>query len=341
MLAIVSGVTGQDGSYLAELLLSKGYDVVGIVRRSATEDLGRIAGIIENPSLELISGDITEPHFISNLISTKKPDEFYNLAAQSFVGYSFENPVSTFEVNATAVIHMLSAIEQYSPKTKFYQASTSEMYGGFTNTAPQNELTNFKPQSPYGVAKLAAHNMVRLARDRGIFACAGILFNHESERRGKEFVTQKICEQCVEIWAGKRDKIKMGWLGAQRDWGYAPEYVEGMWKMLQHSQAGDYVLATGTTYTVQQFLEWVCEQLNLDWREIYEEDPRFMRPNEVKLLKGNPSKAFDDLGWKPQIFGKMLAVKMLAGALSRYPLGEAKMHADSIMIKEFIDAPAP
>lgn len=341
--AVITGVSGQDGSYLAELLLSKGYDVVGVVRRSANEDLSRLEDARKNPKLKLVYGDISEPSFIANLIEIHQPEEFYNLAAQSFVAYSFENPATTFEVNAIAVTHMLAAIERYSPKTKFYQASTSEMFGGFNNTAPQHELTYFKPQSPYGIAKLAAHNMVRLARDRGVFACAGILFNHESERRGKEFVTQKICEQAVEVWMKKREYITLGWLGAKRDWGYAPEYVEGMWKMLQHPRPDDYVLATGVTYTVETFLMWICEALNLplvvDSRvllgngdaSVYMRDPRFERPNEVNLLVGNASKAHQELNWKAKTMGKTLALTMLHAVLNRQPLGAAKELAGSLM----------
>jgi GDPmannose 4,6-dehydratase len=310
------------------LLLEKGYDVIGIVRRSASDNQTRIEDLKNHKSFKIVSGDITDASFMAELISTYKPDEFYNLAAQSFVGYSFANPVSTFDVNALAVVVILEAIEKFSPKTKFYQASSSEIYGGFADTAPQNELTAFKPQSPYGVAKLAAHGMVRLARDRGVFACAGILFNHESELRGSEFVTQKICEQAVEVAMKKRQYIELGWLGSQRDWGYAPEYVEGMWRMLQQPIADDYVLATGETYTVEDWLTWVCQQLDLplwiEGRQIVGNDesvllidPKFMRPNEVKLLKGDATKAKQVLGWEAEIKGKNLAMLMLGHAMQR------------------------
>jgi GDPmannose 4,6-dehydratase len=317
--AIVTGVTGQDGSYLSELLLHKDYKVIGIVRRVSSERkaLWRLEQCLPQTNFSIVSGDITDPVFITRLIQEHKPTEFYNLAAQSHVGYSFKNPALTAHTNYCAVSNILYALEEHSKDTKFYQASTSEIYGGFSKTSPQDETTPFKPQSPYGIAKLASHHLVRLARDRGLFACAGILFNHESPRRGEEFVTQKIVTHAVEISRGKREVIELGNLEAKRDWGYAPEYVDGMWRMLQHPIADDYVLATGKMITIREFLIYVLNRLNLPFEKHVRINPEFFRPNEVSVLCGNANKAFQELAWRATITGNRLADIMLDAALER------------------------
>lgn len=315
--AIVSGATGQDGSYLSELLLERKYKVVGIVRRVSSEAkaLWRLTNCLRNNSFVVEEGDISEPVFVASLVQKYTPEEFYNLAAQSHVQYSFENPLSTLHVNACGPANILYALEKYSKHTKFYQASTSEIYGGFPATSPQDESTPFKPQSPYGIAKLAAHHLVRLARDRGLFACAGILFNHESPRRGEKFVTQKIVTHAIQVAHGLRDKIRLGNLSAKRDWGYAPEYVEGMWRMLQHPVPDDYVLATGTTWSVGDFLMYILKKCNLSLEKHVEIDDSMKRPNEVAVLCGNYSKARNELDWKPTVMKEKLADIMIEAAL--------------------------
>ena len=324
--AIVSGVTGQDGSYLAEQLLADGYRVVGIIRRLSFN--GSSSRFVNYPgiskylhNLNIEEGDITDAAFINKIIKTYRPDEYYNLAAMSYVKYSFDNPVSTMHINADSVAFLIDALEKFSPETKLYQASTSEMFGGIhiTGEDKQSENTPFVPKSPYGVAKLAAHNFVRLARERGLFACCGILFNHESERRGAEFVTQKICNQIAEIVHDDRVKLDLGNMEARRDWGYAPEYTNGMRRMLRHHEPDDYVLATGTNHSIRDFVQWCLSHCNMKQKpeDVVDIDPANFRPNEVHYLCGDPSKAERVLGWLAETKEQKLADKMMVAALER------------------------
>jgi GDPmannose 4,6-dehydratase len=324
--AIVTGATGQDGSYLMEQLLEDGYRVVPVIRRlSYRESTQRlmerplVASNIANVNIE--EGDITDAAFINKLVKVYRPDEYYNLAAMSYVKYSFDNPVSTMDINANSVAILIDALEKFSPATKIYQASTSEMFGGIhiTGHEKQSEDTPFVPKSPYGVAKLAAHGLVRLARERGLFACCGILFNHESERRGSEFVTQKICEQLAEVKLRRRTKIDLGNMDASRDWGYAPEYTQGMRLMLAQEKPDDYVLATGTNHTIREFVQWVMDAFDLDGTpdDVTEIDPANFRPNEVQYLCGDPSKAANVMGWKAETKQYSLANVMAHAAFDR------------------------
>ena len=307
--AVVTGVSGQDGSYLAELLLSKNYKVVGIVRRSAMEDkkLYNIEHLLNNENLILENGDLTDSASIWRIVQQYKPDEFYNLAAQSHVGASFTSPESTFEINATGVLNCLEAIRNISPKTRFYQASTSEMFGDNTN-APQSETTTFQPVSPYACGKVAAHNLVinyRKAYD--IFACSGILFNHESERRGEQFVTRKITKSAARIKLGLQKELRLGNLVAKRDWGYAKEYVEAMWLMLQQETPDDYVVGTGKTNSIKEFIDFVSEIAGFNLMDYVIVDEKWKRPSEVPLLLADPTKAKKVLGWEAKTDAKQLA----------------------------------
>jgi len=307
--ALVTGISGQDGSYLAELLLDKGYLVVGVVRRSAMEDkkLVNIEHLLNNPNLILENGDLTDSASIWRLTQQYKPNEFYNLAAQSHVGASFTSPESTFEINATGVLNCLEAIRSVSPKTRFYQASTSEMFGDNTN-APQNEQTELSPVSPYACAKVAAHNLViNYRKSYGLFACSGILFNHESPRRGEQFVTRKITKAAARIKLGLQKELRLGNLDAKRDWGYAKEYVEAMWLMLQQEIASDYVIGTGKTQTIKDFINCVSEISGFDLMKYVVIDEKFKRPSEVPLLLADPWKAKQDLGWQSKTSLKELA----------------------------------
>jgi GDPmannose 4,6-dehydratase len=307
--AVVTGVSGQDGSYLAELLLSKNYKVVGIVRRSAMEDkkLYNIEHLLNNENLILENGDLTDSASIWRIVQQYKPDEFYNLAAQSHVGASFTSPESTFEINATGVLNSLEAIRNISPKTRFYQASTSEMFGDNTN-APQSETTTLQPVSPYACGKVAAHNLVinyRKAYD--IFACSGILFNHESERRGEQFVTRKITKAAARIKLGLQKELRLGNLDAKRDWGYAKEYVEAMWLMLQQETPDDYVVGTGKTNSIKEFIDFVSEIAGFNLMDYVIIDEKWKRPSEVPLLLADPTKAKKVLGWEAKTDAKQLA----------------------------------
>ncbi len=277
--AIITGINGQDGSFLAELLLEKNYKVVGIVRRSSIEDkkLFNIEHLLCNPNLTIENGDLTDSASLWKIINTYKPDEFYNLAAQSHVGASFTSPESTFQINASGVLNCLEAIRNISPNTKFYQASTSEMYGD-NSTAPQNENTPFSPVSPYACSKVAAHNLViNYRKAYGLFSCNGILFNHESERRGEQFVTRKITKAAARITLGLQKELRLGNLEAKRDWGYAKEYVEVMWKMMQHEIADDYVVGTGKTHTIKDFITCVSEIAGYDIMKHVVIDENFKR----------------------------------------------------------------
>ena len=317
--AVITGVSGQDGSYLAELLLAKGYRVVGMVRRSAMEDkkLVNIEHLLKNVNLILENGDLTDSASIWRLVQQYKPDEFYNLAAQSHVGVSFTSPESTFEINATGVLNCLEAIRTVSPKTKFYQASTSEMFGDNTQ-APQSETTVLQPVSPYACGKVAAHNLViNYRKAYGLFACSGILFNHESERRGEQFVTRKITKAAARIKLGLQKELRLGNLDAKRDWGYAKEYVEAMWLMLQQEAPDDYVIGTGKTYSIKEFLQFVAEIAGFNLMDYVIIDDRWKRPSEVPLLLSDPSKAKSKLGWEAQTDIKKLAEVMYYSDLAK------------------------
>jgi len=318
--AIVTGVTGQDGSYLSELLLDKSYRVVGTMRRTVSDykdKIKNISHIVDNANFILEEADITDSSSIYQLVSKYQPDEFYNLAAQSHVGTSFKTPVSTTEINLMGCLHALEAIRLQKPSCKFYQASTSEMFGDNTK-CPQGLGTHFSPVSPYACAKLAAHHMVGTYRKSyNIFACSGILFNHESPRRGENFVTRKITKAAARIKLGLQDELRLGNLSALRDWGHAKDYARGMWMMLQHDVADDYVLATGETNSVQQFLEYVFKHVGLDVDDHVIIDPKFYRPCEVPKLWGDPSKAQDVLGWNREYDFELLAKEMVETDLKR------------------------
>ena len=302
--ALITGITGQDGSYLAELLLEKGYNVHGLVRRASTFTTGRINHIYQDPHqsglrLSLHYGDLTDGQSLTNLILDIEPDEIYNLGAQSHVRVSFDQPVYTFHATGGGALNVLEAARQLNKKklVKVYQASSSEMYGEVLET-PQTENTPFQPQSPYGCAKVFAfHQTVNYRKSYDMFAVNGILFNHESPRRGETFVTRKITRAATRIKLGLQEKLYLGNLEAKRDWGYAKDYVEGMWMMLQHSEPDDFVLATGKTQTVQEFADLVFAQLELDPKKYIEIDPRYFRPAEVDLLLGDCTKATEKLGW--------------------------------------------
>lgn len=321
--ALITGITGQDGSYLAELLLEKGYEVHGVIRRSSSFNTARIDHLYQDPHnkdvrLFLHFGDITDSSNISRLIEQIKPDEIYNLAAQSHVKVSFEIPEYTAETAGLGTLRILDAIKEKELKTKFYQASSSEMFGKVQET-PQTEDTPFYPRSPYGVAKLFAHWITKNYRESyNLFAVSGILFNHESPRRGSTFVTKKISEALVKIKNGQQEKLYLGNLDARRDWGYAKDYVYGMWLMLQQDIPDDYVLATGETHSVREFVEIAAKYLDMEiiWegegsnekginkktgKTIVEIDPEYFRPAEVDLLLGNPEKAKKGLGWEPKV----------------------------------------
>ncbi len=294
--ALVTGITGQDGSYLAELLLEQGYEVIGMVRRSSTINFERIHHIQEQ--VELASGDLLDQASLIDILERYRPGEVYNLAAQSFVQTSWSQPVFTGEVTALGVTRLLDAIRLVDPGIRFYQASTSEMFGK-VRAVPQNEETSFYPRSPYGVAKVYGHWItVNYRESYDLYATSGICFNHESPRRGHEFVTRKIARGAARIKRGLQKELRLGNLDAQRDWGYAPDYVYGMWLMLQQDTPEDYILATGRTHTVERFVELAFEAVGLDYRDYVVQDPRFMRPAEVDLLVGDPSKAKQKLGWQ-------------------------------------------
>ena len=318
-IAVLSGITGQDGSYLAELLLEKDYKVIGIVRRSAMEDkkLYNIDHLLQHPNLILENADLTDSPSLWRIIGTHQPDEFYNLAAQSHVGASFTSPESTFDINATGVLNCLEAIRILKPDTKFYQASTSEMFGDNTN-APQNEETPLSPVSPYACAKVAAHHLIiNYRKAYNLFACSGILFNHESPRRGEQFVTRKITKAAARIKLGLQKDLRLGNLEAKRDWGYAKEYVEGMWLMMQHHAPDDYVLGTGKTYTIREFIDCISEIAGYDLAKHVVIDEKYMRPSEVPLLLADPSKAKKVLGWEPKTNLKQLAELMYNSDLEK------------------------
>ena len=339
--AIITGITGQDGAYLAQLLLNEGYEVYGTYRRLSSVNFWRIEDlrIAHHPNLHLTELDILDLSNIIRVLDTIEPDEFYNLAAQSFVGVSFEQPLATAQITGIGVLNILEAIRIVNPKIKFYQASTSEMFGK-VREIPQNEETPFYPRSPYGVAKLYGHWIsVNYRESYDIFAASGILFNHESPLRGKEFVTRKITDKVAKIYLGDTVPLKIGNIYAKRDWGYAKEYVEGMYRMLQHHTPDTFVLATGKTHTVKEFIElsfrmidkeirWEGEGLDekgfdkKTGKLLVEIDPRFYRPAEVDILIGDPSKARKELGWKAQTSLDQLVAMMVAKDIERNKLGQ-------------------
>ncbi len=300
--AFITGITGQDGSYLAELLLEEGYKVYGLTRRSSTQNFARIEHIIHNPNLELVSGDLIDQHSLTYALQDAQPDEIYNLAAQSFVKASWEQPVLTGEFTAIGVTRVLEAAKLACPQAKFYQASSSEMFGK-VQEVPQTETTPFYPRSPYGVAKVYGHWItVNYRESFNMYTVSGILFNHESPRRGLEFVTRKIANGVARVKLGKQPNVELGNLDAKRDWGYAKDYVKAMWLMLQQSEPDDYVVATGETHSVREFLQLACEVAGLpDWESIYLHNPKYDRPAEVDLLIGNPAKTKSKLGWEPTV----------------------------------------
>ena len=296
--ALITGITGQDGSYLAELLLDKGYEVYGMVRRSSTENFGRIEHIRDK--IKLLQADLLDQFSIISAVKESNPDEIYNLAAQSFVPTSWDQPVLTGEFTALGVTRILESIRHVNKEIKFYQASSSEMFGKVMEV-PQKETTPFYPRSPYGVAKAYGHYItVNYRESYNIFASSGILFNHESPRRGLEFVSRKVTYNAVKIKLGLADSISLGNLDAKRDWGFAGDYVEAMWLMLQQEKPDNYVIATGETHTVQELVQVAFDYLNLDWKKHIKIDPKFIRPAEVELLIGDSTKAKTELGWSPK-----------------------------------------
>lgn len=297
--ALITGITGQDGSYLAELLLSKDYQVFGLVRRSGFENLERISHI--EKELKLVQGDLLDQPSLEKAISLIKPDEVYNLAAMSFIPTSWNQPVLTGEFTALGTARLLEAIHQIKPDTKFYQASSSEMFGK-AKECPQNESTPFYPRSPYGVAKSYAHFItVNYRESYNLFACCGIMFNHESPRRGLEFVSRKISYGAVCVKLGLAQELKLGNLNSARDWGFAGDYVEAMWLMLNQDKPDDFVIATGETHTVREFAELAFSYLGLNWRDYVQQDQNLLRPVEVERLVGDATKAREKLGWKPKV----------------------------------------
>ena len=338
--ALVTGITGQDGAYLAELLLEKGYEVTGTYRRTSSVNFWRIEelGIQSHPNLKLVEYDLTDLGSSIRLLQNAQPDEVYNLAAQSFVGVSFEQPVTTAEITGVGPVNLLEAIRIVNPKIRFYQASTSEMFGK-VQAVPQKEDTPFYPRSPYGVAKLYAHWMtVNYRESYGIFGCSGILFNHESPLRGREFVTRKITDSVAKIHLGQLDVLELGNMDAKRDWGFAKEYVEGMWRILQADHPDTYVLATNRTETVRDFVSMAFKAVDVSiaWsgeadneigtcqktgKVLVRVNPKFYRPAEVELLIGDPSKAEKELGWKPSTTLEQLCQMMVEADLRRNKAG--------------------
>ncbi|HML25332.1 MAG TPA: GDP-mannose 4,6-dehydratase [Methanomethylovorans sp.] len=313
--ALITGITGQDGSYLAELLYNKGYNVYGLVRRLSTPNTSRIDHIQNN--IELLQGDLTDQSSLSEAMRIAQPDEVYNLAAQSFVGTSWNQPVHTGDVTGLGVVRVLEAVRHVVPDARVYQASSSEMFGKVQET-PQTENTKFYPRSPYGVAKVYAYwTCVNYRESYGMHISNGILFNHESPRRGIEFVTRKITDSVARIYHGLESELRLGNLDAKRDWGFAGDYVDAMWRMLQQDAPGDYVIATGETHSVEEFVQEAFSIAGLDWKKYVVVDPKFVRPAEVQLLLGDPSKAKRVLGWEPKVHFKELVKMMVEADLER------------------------
>jgi len=319
--ALITGITGQDGSYLADLLLAKGYEVYGIIRRSSSFNTSRIDPIYQDPHvpnarLRLIYGDLNDASSLNKVIRTVKPDEIYNLGAQSHVRVSFDIPEYTGEVTGLGAVRLLEAVRESGLKPKFYQASSSEMFGKIQQI-PQRETTPFYPRSPYGAAKVYAYWMTINYREAyRLFACNGILFNHESPRRGETFVSRKITKAAARIMLGLQNELYLGNLDAKRDWGYAGDYVQAMWLMLQQDEPEDYVIATGETHTVRELLDLAFGYVDLDWKQHVKKDPRYYRPTEVDMLIGDASKAKKHLGWEPKVSFKELITMMVESDLA-------------------------
>jgi GDPmannose 4,6-dehydratase len=307
--ALITGITGQDGSYLAEWLLQQGYRVSGMVRRASTENFQRIEHLRDR--LQLYQGDLLDQTSMASILEQVQPDEIYNLAAMSFVPTSWQKPVLTAEFTAVGVTRVLDALRQTCPRARFYQASSSEMFGK-VRESPQTELTPFHPRSPYGVAKVYGHHItVNYRESYGVYACSGILFNHESPRRGMEFVTRKITHGVARIKLGLATELRLGNLQAKRDWGFAGDYVRAMWLMLQQEQPDDYVVGTGQTHSVEEFVRIAFERVHLDWRRYVVIDPQFYRPAEVDVLLACPTKARQQLGWQPEVTFEQLVALMV------------------------------
>jgi GDPmannose 4,6-dehydratase len=318
--ALITGITGQDGSYLAELLLAKGYRVVGVVRRSSTTPYERIAHLVDQ--VELVSADLLDQTSLTDAVSEFQPDEIYNLAAQSFVQTSWTQPVLTGEFTALGVTRMLEAMKKAAPKARFYQASSSEMFGKVVET-PQRESTPFYPRSPYGVAKVYAHWItVNYRESFGLYAVSGILFNHESPRRGLEFVTRKVTDAAARIKLGLAREVRLGNLDARRDWGFAGDYVDAMWRMLQQDEPRDYVIGTGHTCSVRDLCDTAFTCVGLDYRDFVQQDPRFLRPAEVDLLVADPTDARRRLAWEPRVSFDELIRMMVDADLARHRVRE-------------------
>lgn len=316
--ALITGITGMDGSHLADFLLEKGYEVYGMERRNSGKNRDNTEHLEANPNFQYLQGDLTDQNSLRRCLVASKPDEVYNLGAQSFVGESWNSPEHTSEVTGLGALRMLEAIREYDKSIRFYQASSSEMFGKVQET-PQTEKTPFYPRSPYGVAKLLAHwTTVNYRESYDMYACSGILFNHESERRGFEFVTRKITDGVAKIALGKADHISLGNLDAERDWGYAPDYVEAMWMMLQQDQPKDLVISTGTVHSVRDFLQAAFKAVGIDdWKDYIKVNPKFMRPAEVNYLRGDSTEARVTLGWKPKVDFEELVERMVVNDLRR------------------------
>jgi GDPmannose 4,6-dehydratase len=313
--ALITGITGQDGSYLAEFLLNKDYEVFGLVRRTSTVNFERIKHIQDN--IELISGDLLDQNSLINAIKESNPDEIYNLASQSFVPTSWKQPVFTGEATALGVARVLEAIRAVNPKIKFYQASSSEMFGK-VREVPQTEKTQFYPRSPYGVAKLYGHWItINYRESYNMFCCSGILFNHESPRRGLEFVTRKVTNAAAKIKLGLSNELRLGNLDAKRDWGFAGDYARAMWLMLQQDKPDDYVISTGITHSVRDLVQIAFDYVNLNWKDYVIVDPKFVRPAEVEILLGDSTKALKKLGWAPETSFEELIKMMIDADLER------------------------
>jgi GDPmannose 4,6-dehydratase len=325
--ALVTGITGQDGSYLAEFLLSKGYEVHGVVRRAGSPALEPIAHLVagDAPRVRLHHADLADGPALARVVAVVEPDEVYNLAAQTHVGVSFETAAATSDATGMGALRMLEAVRAAAPRARYYQAGSSEMFGRAAET-PQRETTPFAPRSPYAAAKVFAHHVTALYRDaHGLFACNGIMFNHESPRRGDQFVTRKVTRAVAEILAGRRERLPLGNLAARRDWGYAPEYVAAMWAMLQGPEPGDWVVATGEHHSVGEWVEAAFAVAGLDWRDHVVTDPALLRPADVDLLVGDPSRAARDFGWRPRTTFRDLVRIMVEADCARagVPLGAA------------------
>ena len=316
--ALITGITGQDGSYLAELLLEKGYEIYGMIRRLSTPNFTRVEHIADR--ITLLEGDLTDQSSLNIAMHTAQPDEVYNLAAQSFVATSWNQPVLTGDVTGLGVVRMLEAVRHFSPEAKFYQASSSEMFGAALDI-PQNEKTVFHPRSPYAVAKIFGyHSTINYRESYDLFACNGILFNHESPRRGIEFVTRKITDGVAKIHCGLSKELRLGNLDAKRDWGFAGDYVRAMWLMLQQGEPDDYVIATGESHSVKEFVDQAFSAVDLDWQDYVKTDERFMRPADVPVLEGDSFKAKEKFGWKPEVSFRGLVAMMVKNDVERYKL---------------------